>query len=320
MIVSNAILQWMCKHIYPYLYKDKFNKKIFRTIFNDVKNVFVGKIASYLYLSTDNIIISMFVSTTMVGMLNNYTIITYNIKAIVASALGPIAPSIGNMLAMEKMTDTNKNSEKIFLIYTHIRFMIAAMIVIPLYLLISDFVGTCFGNKFIIEHYLVTLIALDLYINFVYAPCNDYINGLGLFKQDKRIHIIGALLNLGMSLFLVQIIGVQGVLLGTIISLGYFWIDRSRLVFKECLDTGKEGYIRYWIKNLFHILIFLSAILISRVFYNLIDVFFILKFFITGFMCITIYLLMHHIIFYTDDEYRYIQKIVKNMIKNTIIK
>lgn len=319
MVTSNIILQYMCSKIYPYLHKDKFNTAIFKSIFSDVKNVFVGKIANYVFFSTNNILVSMFVSTATVGLLNNYTIIVYNIKAVIASALGTIAPSIGNMLAREQGPEARDNSgksEKTFLLYTHIRTIIAAFIIIPVYLFISDFIGLCFGSKYIMSNRIVLLIALDLYINFVYGPCNDYIVGKGLFKQDKKIQIIGAVINIVASLILVQIIGVQGVLLGTVIGLTYLWLHRSYLVYKECFAFNKGAFMKYWRINVVQALVFLLSLILSKLFYEGVQInLLVVRFFVTFIFCSSVYLLIHHFIFHSNEEYRYIQEFVKNTTK-----
>ena len=127
--VSNLVIHYYCKKYYKYLKNAKLDKKKLFAILKDVRNIFASRIASFIYSSTDNLVISAFVSTVHVGFLVNYTTITTSLKTLTNSILSPIIPILGNHLLDEK---NNMKREKLFFLNTFVRYMMALMIVIPM--------------------------------------------------------------------------------------------------------------------------------------------------------------------------------------------
>lgn len=243
---SNAIIYFISSRKYAYLRKSEINKSLFSKIIKYVKDVFVARIAGYVYSSTDNIIVSTFIGATAVGILGNYGLVASNLKTLSSAILNPLTPIIGNMLAVE---NRKQNKKKLFENYTKIRFIIAIVLVVPMIVLMQDFITYYAGSKFLLTNKVVWLLAIDLYIHIVHSVTCDFINGEGLFRQERNIEITGAVMNIVSSIVLAHYIGLEGVLLGTVISQIFFWISRSWLVYNKILETCKKEYLLYWIKN-----------------------------------------------------------------------
>ncbi|MGN8753419.1 lipopolysaccharide biosynthesis protein [Blautia sp. HCP3S3_C4] len=252
--VSNIYVHLYCAKEYPFLHFSRFNKDIFKSIFSNVKNVFAGKIASYIYSSTDNLVISTFVSTVSVGYLVNYTTIISNLKILTRSVLDSMVPIIGNFL-----TDASKaKKEESFRIYSHIRYLIALCIIIPYYILVDDFMGWWIGPDIRLSRIIVLLLSVELYMDLVHSGTYDYITGAGLFRQEKKVNFAGAIVNIVTSIVLVQLIGISGVLVGTVISQIIFWIGRSWVVYFQCFQTTRKSYYKYWITNVLYVVAFVG--------------------------------------------------------------
>ena len=249
---SNIIVHIFCKRHYPYLKTGKLDKERLKIILYNVRDVFAGKIAGFIYSSTDNLVISSFVSTISVGFFVNYTTITASLKTLTNSALSPVIPILGNHLLDE---EDSRKREQLFYLNTFVRYLIALMIVIPVGVLIDDFISMWVGQNMLLDKSVVILLCLDFYIHLVHSATCDFINGAGLFKSDKYIEALGAVCNIVTSIILVQHLGIAGVLVGTVISQMVFWIGRSIIVYKECLHLGIREYARYWVKNVFYILV-----------------------------------------------------------------
>ena len=185
-IISNVIVNKYCDYNYPYLNICKFEYDIFKDIFEDVKNVFVSKLAGFVYGATDNLVISAFAGTVNVGYLSNYTVFITN------SIFNSMTPIIGNMLVEDKAQD---NQEEKFQIYAYVRYILSTIIVVPWLLLANDLIQILFGIQYVLDNKIVVLLAIDLYIHIVYSICCEYINGCGYFKFDRNIAMIGACIN-----------------------------------------------------------------------------------------------------------------------------
>lgn len=246
-VVSNLIVHYMCKRLYPYLKLGKLDWEIFRTIWKDVKDVFATKIAGYIYGSTDNIIISAVINTVAVTFFTNYKTIILSLKTLTTGMLSPLAPIIGRMLAED---DTDEGKERKFVLYSHIRFIIALVIVIPCYVLLDDCIRIWVGERYVMSQVISVLLCIDLYIHLVHSGTCDYINGSGLFKEEKKIEIIGAIINIVLSIALCKVWGIPGILLGTAIAQVWFWIGRSVVVYRYCFTVEKKKWVIHWTQNI----------------------------------------------------------------------
>ena len=260
-LFSNLVVNQYCRKNYKFLSIEKFDWNIFRLLIYDVKNVFMSKIAGYVYGATDNLVISSFVGTIYVGYLANYVIFINAVKQIINSIFNSMTPIIGNMF-IDNISLEKRESD--FRVYSYIRYLFATAIVVPWILLADDLISLVFGEEYVLCSSIVNLLGIDIYIHIVYSACCEYINGVGLFKTDKNISVIGAVINLCLSVVLVNKMGVEGVLIGTVVSQLFFWIGRSIAVYNKIFRVGAKIYIRYWIKNIVWIFLMLTSLVLSR--------------------------------------------------------
>lgn len=318
--LSNILIYIRCKKMYPFLNLKKFDINIFKEMFESVKQVFASKIAYFINNSTDNIVISMMISTVTVGYFTNYTTITSTIKRLVLSIMRPISPIIGGMLSEQEID--GKKKESIFFLYTHMGYILALIVIIPTMILLNDFIAFIYGIPYILQNYVVILIAMDLYVNFVHRVCCDYINGAGLFKYDKYIEFLGAFINIVISVLLASKFGIFGVLLGTVLSSVVFWVGRSFVACKYCLDMELYNYLLYWVKNIYSLIAFFIIYIITKEIYVkflLIDSF-VVRFLISGIITEFIIISLYMILFILFKEQKKILSIIKTIINVRITK
>lgn len=312
-IISNLFAHVVCQKNYLFLKKTKFNLAIFKDLWVIVKKLLIVQIAYYVYSSTDNLLISSIVGTVSVGYLMNYTTIISSIKTLANSILNPIIPVIGNMLVEE--SDTVKN-EKVFREYTYIRYVIACISIIPVIVLIQSFISAWIGKEYLLSDTIVWLYCLDLYIHFVHSSLCDFINAGGLFREEGRVGIVGAILNLGISIALLYRLGIIGVLIGTVVSQSVLWICRSVVVYKNCFTNVKNGLKNYWLINVKYFGIFLLlSFMMSNVYQRISIGPFFVRFVIGGIVCEVIIFMIQILIFGRTEEYKQLKSMLGNMVK-----
>lgn len=271
------------------------------------------QIAYYIYSSTDNIVVSTIVSTVSVGYMVNYTTITSNLKTLANSIFNPITPIIGNMVA-EK--DNHVDEEYICRVYTYVRYIIACLIIIPMIILIQDFIAAWVGEQYLLSTFIVWLYGLDLYIFFVHGPLCDFINTNGLFKDERNIEILGAVCNIVSSVFLAHILGIAGVLIGTVFSQMVFWIGRSIIAYRKCFHSSKKTYAMYWIKNAVYFILFVLCTVILGSIYRIIPIKIVaVKFICGGIMCEIILFAIIFIGFRYTEENKYLIAALKHLLE-----
>lgn len=282
-VTSNLTVHFYCSKRYHYLHRSPFNTEKFREVWTNVKNVFAGKFAGYIYSSTDNLVISAFVSTISVGYLVNYTTVTKNLTALALSALDPVAPVIGNYLVENK---ESKKREKIFMLSTYARYLLNLAVMVPVWVLIDDFIVLWIGKDMVLPRVITILLAIDCYISLVHSATLDFINGEGLFQESKKVEIRGAVVNVITSVCLAQFMGMTGVLAGTVISQLCFWTGRSYIVYIYCIGAGRKAYAMYWLKSGFLGVGFIVAFFLCDKIYQWIVIANpITRFIVGGFVC-----------------------------------
>ena len=254
------LLKYTQKH-YSYIYKKtKYIKQDIQLIFSDAKDVLANKLASYVYTSTDNLIISIFLGTGIVGLLSNYKYLSLALRGMVNSTMSAMQPLIGNYL---NSNVTKEQSYKTLKRYTFIRYVIAGSTVVPFVVLSDTFVLLWTGNMSYIMPLAVTVfLAADYYIGCVYGPLGEYIFGMGLFKWGKYATLSCAVTNIVFSLIGVWKKGYLGVLAATVLSEFVIWFADGYIIFGKYY-CNNMSYVMDYIKThtLYIIQVILSIVL-----------------------------------------------------------
>lgn len=302
-LTSNLIVNICCNQLFPYLHKEPISKEVFNEVWNYTKNIIVLRLAAYVYQSTDNLVLSSMINATSVGLLGNYTTLTLKLTALANGMLTPITPIIGNLL-LDK--DDTKNLG-VFRAYTFVRFVIAALIVVVFTTVINDFIIWWIGEEYVLPSVIKYLLAADIYINLYYTACCDFNGAAGLFKDDKKIAVQGALINIISSIALVKVLGMEGVLIGTVISQSYFWVRRSYLMFSKCMAFNVKGFFYYWLHSLKDIITVLILIILSNHIYGCIVMNNVIWKVIIGSLITGIFVLLVLVLFnFKTSEFKYI--------------
>ncbi len=253
---SNYIISRYCKKKYPLVLK-KFetSKEEKVNLISDLKEIVLGNISGYVYRSTDSMVISAFCGSLLVGLLSNYKTITQSIRQLINIVNSSLNPTWGNFLSEEK--DANRIKE-MFHMFIFLQFVICSIMLIPILGLADDFVIMWIGEEYVISPLLLGLIVADIYMNTVHEPNCMIMRGYGMFKEDKWISAMAAGVNLISSIILVQFMGIEGVLLGTLFALGIYWIGRSYVVNKKCFEGKASVYIQYWLLNVIYTVAFVA--------------------------------------------------------------
>lgn len=217
-----------------------------RQLFGDAKEVLGSKIATYVYNSTDNVVISISLGTLVVGTLSNYRYISNALKSLVNSAMSAMQPLIGNFLNAK--SDQRRQFE-VLQIYTVARFIFVGGASVVTVGIISDFILIWSGNSsYQLPISVPMLLLADFYMGALLGPLSEYLTGLGKFRVTKKIAISGACINLILSVTLVKIIGINGVLIGTVVSQGLTWILDIRIVFSS-IFSKEHRFLREYLAS-----------------------------------------------------------------------
>jgi O-antigen/teichoic acid export membrane protein len=218
-IVIELLLNlWLWNYVngqYPYLVK--YRKKplapgLVRTIWGDIRNIFVTRVSTKLLTCTDNLIISGFISVATVGLYSNYCLITQSVLNVTQAFTNALQPSVGNLFVER---DNRKNADVLGKV-TFIIFWWGSFAAASLMGLISPFVGDWWlESRYELGTSTVVLCVLNCFAYIIALPLGMVMGVTGLFDREKKLSVMVAAVNLAVSLGLVKPLGLNGVLIGT---------------------------------------------------------------------------------------------------------
>lgn len=209
---------------YPYLKKKvTISKEKTKGIFKDVGSAFIYKIANVLLNATDNTLISVIVSTEMVGYLSNYSIIVARLKGIVGTIFYSLIASLGNLIAKEN----SQRRYQVFQTMQSLSQIICTFCVSCIFLLEEDFIRVWLGSEYLLSRLTLLAIVINFYFNIILSPVVSFREAAGLFRKTKFIMLWTAAINITLSILLGKWIGLPGILFATSISklLTHFWYE-----------------------------------------------------------------------------------------------
>lgn len=98
-----------------------------------------------------------------------------------------------------------------------LRFYIGGIAIIVLYFVTEPFILVWLGEKYILSEYVLILFLLNMFIMQIRIPVDHFKDAYGLY-QDVWAPVVQSLINLGMSMVLLQYFDLAGILMGTTIS------------------------------------------------------------------------------------------------------
>ena len=236
------------KH-YPYLNrKIKLPKERTKGIFKDVGSAFLYKIANVLITGTDNTLISILVSTEMVGFYSNYQMITAKIGTVVSTIFSSLITSIGNLLVQEN----NERKFQVFQTMQSVCLMLTSFFVTCILLLQEDFIRVWLGEQFVLGGVALIAIVFKFYFDISIMPVTSFREAAGLFRKTKFIMLWTALFNIILSIMLGKQIGLAGIIFATSLSklLTSFWYE-PRLLFNDYFHKSSRIYFGEMFMGLF---------------------------------------------------------------------
>lgn len=321
--IQNIVNGRIVNKRYPYIktkIKYPLDKDIKVNIIMNVKAMFLRNIGSYLVFSTDNILISSFVSLATVGLYSNYTLITNQMNNLFSPILGGIGGSVGNLIATE---NSDKNFS-IFKVSYLVNFWVCAICIIFLFNLIEPFISWWLGKQYLLDQMTFILILINFYLGALQTSIVIFKNKAGLFAQDKYASIIQGLINLIASLVLLHYFGLSGIFLGTTISTlaTIFWTQPNIVYHQLFKRKVRFYYLKY---TVYATLTIIVCFITKEICSSLVTGVTLLSLLERGLICITLPNIIFTSIFYRTNEFKYIRGIalvflanLKNKFNNTI--
>lgn len=210
-VFQNIIIRILFKKNYP---KVEFTKERDFCFWKKTKDIIPHKIGTLVANNIDVIIISKFLGLTYVVIYNCYYYFVFNLSMLINRIGSATLASVGNLIVTDK-----KKSYSIFLEYNSMLFFIATIICVPLALVISSFVGLWYGSDMVVNNFTTILFVLLLFYSIIRIVLNTFVGATALYKETLICTYSEIIINLAVSLILINSIGIAGLLIGTLLSM-----------------------------------------------------------------------------------------------------
>lgn len=311
-VFSNIYITIYVNKKYPFL-KDKKVKKLeqseVKKIWDNVKSLVVFKVGTVVLKGTDNIMISMLIGITLVGIYSNYSLVISAISGVMWTFLTGFTGSVGNLNANSR----KEKKEEVFNKVLFVSVLLYGFACVCLGNLLSLFIVVWIGEDYLLDDITVLFLMITLYLNGLNFPQNVYRDTLGLFKEGKLVPLISAILNIALSILLGLLMGIQGIFLATILSIlaTTFWYMPS-VIYKKIFDKDIWAYFKkVGIFTLPFIISYIVIYLVLSLIPGTSILYFILKVIITLIIFSVISILMLR----NTDEYKEIKVKILSMLK-----
>lgn len=204
----------------------------------DIKNNISQKFGMTVYGATDNIIITYLLGITIAGLYSNYILIQSYITTFLTRILKPLSMGIGDYIYSEEY----EKGEALFKMFDLLSFFLASIVCAAYICLFNPAIEVLFGAKFIMTQAFVVAFSVNQYIAWNHLFLGYYRMAFGNYEKDKIFILVGAFLNIFVSLLAGKYWGITGIMIGTVIGHMGFWIGRCRIVYTEYI---KEEVVRY---------------------------------------------------------------------------
>jgi O-antigen/teichoic acid export membrane protein len=261
-LAENIVLTMITNKKYPYL-KDKVVAELDQAtksdIFKKVRGLSYHKVASYVVLGTDNILISVFLGVAVVGLYSNYLLVTTAIIMLISQAFTAITASVGNLLV-------SVDHKKTFDVYKKLRlgnFWLACFAATSLLVVMDSFITLWIGADYLLPLGVLAAICLNLYMTLMRSSVSSFKEASGIFHEDRFVPVVESIANLIFSIIFLKIFGLAGVFLGTACStLILHLFSYPKYVYKPLFKQDLGNYYRQFF-GYFVVALFVAGITFS---------------------------------------------------------
>ncbi len=205
---------------------------------------FVNKFCDVMGNTTDYLLTSVMIGTLTVGYYANYSTIQKIATLPYTLLTSAITSSVGNLISSE-------DGDMRYEVYQQVRIcgFISCAVIIPCYSsLVGSFIKLWAGDEYVLTMSVLAAICINMFTLYYEQTLLPFHDAMGLFRYTKKIKLIQAFLNLGLSILLGHLIGFGGIILASALSrlMTSGWYV-PKIVFAKCFSRSPAKYLRDYI-------------------------------------------------------------------------
>ena len=223
----------------------------------DIKKRIIGlisfKIYSVIFTSVDTIVISAFIGLTPLAIYNNYYYIQSSIVGFLVILTSSITAGVGNKM----VTNSKEDNYLDFKRFHYINGWIVSWCAVCLLCLYQPFMKIWVGDELLFSSSTMVLMVLYFFLPRITTLTFTYREAAGLWWEDRFRPIVATVVNLVINIFLVRVIGINGVLISTLMCTIFINVPWGTVILFK--NYFKKSPAEYFKQTIFYILITVLA-------------------------------------------------------------
>ena len=239
----NLLSSYRAKRDYPYILNtsESLDSQTKHEVVSVIKSSFVYRVAGAILNSSTNIIMSAMVGSIVVGYLANYVTIITAITSVSVVIFTNLTASVGNMA----ITESPARRLSVFNTMLIIGSTLTMVFVSTTTIMSNSFITLWIGEEYVLPDSTVfirmALMFMNCYMQIIFA----YREAVGLYRKTKYVMLVAAIMNVGLSIALGELWGVDGILIASILACGctYFWYEPI-LLHRDYFEATPINYFK----------------------------------------------------------------------------
>lgn len=246
-ILQNLACALLSDRMFPYIREhtdEKLSKEEQKEVFKDCAALLLYKLNAVVIKATDNVVLSIFMGLETVALYSNYLIFYSAISSMFKKIFNAVSHSLGNLHTTHNLEHEYEVFESVNLISA----ILGGTACVGIFCVADELILTWIGREWILQQPFSLLLGLEIYTLCLRVALSKYRTTMGLFQQAKFRPMASMIINLALSIWLVNSLGIVGVLIGTVTAdwTTFMWFDP--LIIHKYGFNRKFSSLRYFKK------------------------------------------------------------------------
>lgn len=249
--LGTLLWNWLCHvekiRLYGRLETRPIDRVRTRSGWSDLRNLIPYRLGAVGLNATDAIIIAVIFSSSLAGVVSNFTLIVNSINGVLMQGFNSLAASIG----LHNVEGSPKQRASVFYELSSLSIWLFGGSAICLATLLNPFMEVWIGVDFQIDGSVIVALVGAFFVTGTNQVPALYRSSLGLFRETTWVPILAMSINLGLSILLAFQFGLLGVFVATILARTFtFSLVDPYLVVGKTLGSDLKLYFGHFLFGL----------------------------------------------------------------------
>ncbi len=250
-VMKNVLIAREAKRLFPdVVCRGRLTRAQTRKLLGDVGSIFLHRIGTVIAYSSDNLVVSSCLGLVSVAVYGNYYTIYKTVSGFVYIIFNSLTAGFGNAIHTESKDDVWEKFRKVNA-FALVAIAWCAAVMLALY---QPFMALWTGKDsgLVRPFSTAALMVVYFYVNNARQGLLVLKEALGLWRPDQFKPVVSGVVNCAVSIALAQVIGMDGIILGTI--LAFLLVDipwESAVVFRSYFagaDAAGRGFLGRYVR------------------------------------------------------------------------